>query len=271
MKTKPISLSYRSSTFILGALLLLGSTSCKVYKQHILFTGDGNVDATAIAEERESAEEMYLLRPFDELNLEVFTGEGERLIDPDFELAKRLGISPQMQNRPNPTYTIQADSTVRLPMIGSLKVAGLTKQEAELKVQRAFQEYYLDAYALLNITSRRVIVLGATGGQVIPLTYEGMNLLEVLALAGGIPSNARGQNIRLIRGPFENPSVQIVDLTTLEGMQMANLKMHPGDVVYVEPRPQIIQNGLRDVAPILNLLTTSATLVLFIINLTTPG
>ena len=37
-----------------------------------------------------------------------------------------------------------------------------------------------------RVTNNRIILLGAQGGRIIPLENDNMNLLEVLALAGGV-------------------------------------------------------------------------------------
>ena len=105
----------------------------------------------------------------------------------------------------------------------------------------------------------------------IPLTYEGMTVIEVIAAAGGLKNTDRGHNIRLIRPPFDQPQVEIIDLTTLAGMQRAQLHVQPGDVVYIEPRPQALQNGLRDVAPVLNLVSSSFAILVVVLNLLNNG
>jgi len=254
--------------FVPTCILFLGClSSCKVYKQHILFQDDGSIDLASLALERRSAESMYILQPYDQFSFEVFTGNGERIIDPDFELTQEMGINIQQQFRPNPVYEIQADSIARLPMVGFLQLGGLTQQEAELQIQDAFSNFYEDVYSTITITSQRVILLGEVESDVVPLPYEGMTVMEVLAMAGGLSNVSRAQNIRLIRGPFDNPQVSILDLNTIAGLAEANVYVQPGDIIYVEPRPQSFLNGLRDVAPVLNLVTSGVSLTVLILTL----
>ncbi|MDA0196819.1 MAG: hypothetical protein O2887_11030, partial [Bacteroidetes bacterium] len=112
----------------------------------------------------------------------------------------------------------------------------------------------------VNYSNKRVIVLGAPGGQIIPLENENMSLVEIIALSGGINQDARSQNIRLIRGDLTNPEVYYVDLGTVAGMRASILNVEPGDVIYIEPRRRVLFEALRDVSPILGLVTSLLTL-----------
>jgi polysaccharide export outer membrane protein len=124
-----------------------------------------------------------------------------------------------------------------------------------------------------------VFVLGAPGGQVISLANDNMNLLEVLALAGGLDGpntggsggslyrfGGKASNVRIIRGDLKNPRVQQIDLTTLDGMRRANLQMEPNDIVYVEPVRRPVQETLTDAAPVISFVSLILTSTLVIYN-----
>ena len=68
-----------------------------------------------------------------------------------------------------PTYEIDVNGVAKFPMIGEVKLEGLTIRQAEEILQQAYSKFYTDAYVVLRYTNKRVIVLGAPGGQVIPL------------------------------------------------------------------------------------------------------
>ncbi len=100
---------------------------------------------------------------------------------------------------------------------------------------------------------------------------DNMNLIEVLAEVGGITEAGKAQNIRLIRGDLSNPSVQIIDMSTIEGMRKASLQVEPNDIVYIEPVRRVFFEALRDVGPILSALTSVATIYLVISRATREG
>lgn len=238
-------------------------SSCKVYRQNILFTTDDELSTSAAAMAIHEAESSYIIRPQDYLQVEVFTNRGERIIDPNFELIEESSIN-RNQNRPQPKFLVQEDGKVMLPIVGEVVLGGITLPQADSLLRQHYGEFYKEPFVITSYTNKRVIVLGATGGQVIPLANEQMSVIEVIALAGGVPNDARGHNIRLIRGDLKNPIVQVIDLTTIEGIRKAQLKVESGDIIYVEPVRKIVSESLRDISPLLSVITSMVTLIVLI-------
>jgi polysaccharide biosynthesis/export protein len=204
------------------------------------------------------AETNYSIQSNDLLTLEVYTNRGEKIVDPNRESFKdATGSSPD----PLPfQYLVDINGMVKFPLIEELKVGGLTRKQAEQMLQEAYGKFYEDPYVVLGFSNKRVIVLGAPGGLVVPLNNENMRLTEVLALAKGVTPDARANNIRMIR----NGKVFIADLSTFEGYQTSNYLMQPGDIVYVEPVRKPFIEALRDYSPVISIVTSLATLVFII-------
>lgn len=241
---------------------VIALSSCKSYKQDILFQYDEKFTEADLAQATETVESNYVLQPNDIILLDVFTNKGERLIDPNFELIQQTNAQVQQQ-RDIFQYVIQGDGTVVFPLIGVCKIDGLTLNEAELKVAELFGGVYKDPFVKLRINNRRVFVLGAPGGRVIPLQNENMHIVEVLSLAEGVELGDKAQNIKLIRGDL----VYKVDLSTISGMQSSNLRVEPGDIIYVEPWRRPWLETLKDVSPALSLAASILTLIVVIQNL----
>ncbi|MDQ3394883.1 MAG: polysaccharide biosynthesis/export family protein [Bacteroidota bacterium] len=230
--------------------------SCSSYRQNILFrTSPENYQLKSAVVEVEA---NYVIQKNDFIKVQVFTNKGERIVDPNQELNQ----NPQIRNTIEPEYLVQNDGLVNLPIVGTVNLAGQTLFEAGKFLEEKYNYYYKDAYVLVNFSNKRVIVLGAPGGQVIPLAHENMNLLEVLALAGGLDNNAKAENIRLIRGDINNPEIFVIDLTTFEGMKSHNLKVLPGDIIYIEPVRRVLTETVRDIAPVLSIVTSLLTLII---------
>lgn len=210
----------------------------------------------------QAAEKNYVIQKNDYLQVDVYTSKGERLIDPDLELLKET-TGQNLAMRPVPNYLVDTHGTTKLPMIGDIKLEGLSIREAEEMLQKAYSIYYKDAFVLLKYTNKRVVVLGATGGQVIPLMNENTRLVEILALAKGLTNDSKAQNIRVLRGE----QVFVVDFSTIDGYRKNNLVVEPGDIVYVEPVRRPVIEGLRDYGPVLSIITSLTTLVIVIVGL----
>jgi polysaccharide export outer membrane protein len=209
-----------------------------------------------------SAEKNYTILKNDKLELQVYTNKGERIIDPDSELSKENGAPSQTQNKQTPSYVVDVNGNAKFPMIGEQRVEGLTVRQAEEELQKAYAVYYKEPFVMLTTTSRRVTVLGAPGGQVIPLVNENVRLVEVLALARGLDKTARAHAIRVLRG---NQIFQ-VDFSTYEGYTQGNMLIESGDVVYVEPIRKPFIEAVQEYGPLTSILASLTTLVIVLIN-----
>lgn len=217
-------------------------------------------DQTKVVQEAVMAEKNYVIQKNDNLQLEVYTNKGERLIDPDLELARENGSQNAVNAKQIPSYLVDINGVAKFPMVGELKVESLKIREAEELLQKEYQAYYQGAFVILKFVNKRAIVLGAPGGQVIPLVNENMHLVEVLALAKGLANDAKAQNIRVIR----KDQVFVADLSTFEGYTKNNMVIEPGDIIYVEPVRRPVIEGVRDFGPIVSIITSLVTLIVII-------
>ena len=204
-----------------------------------------------------TVEKNYVIQKNDFLKLDVFSNKGERLIDPNPELSANPGQNIATRQQFN--YLVDLDGVVKFPMVGALKLEGLTLRQAEDILQKEFEKYFKEPFVILSYSNKRVIVLGAVGGQVIPLPNQNINLTEVLALAKGLPNDSKAHNIRILR----NDQVFVVDMSTIEGFKAGNLLIQPGDIIYVEPIRRPLSEGLRDYVGVFSLLISFTTLILY--------
>ena len=260
--------------------LVVSFCSCRAsYNQNIMFKTTGNINVDKLRQSLTNVERNYVIQPNDYLDIRVYTNKGERIFDPNGELpfgTPSGGLSSGGSNRSgqqasNTEFLVQYDGTVKLPLVDIVQVSGYTLLQADSLLQPLFNEYYEDSFVRTTVTNNRVFVLGAIGGSsgsVIPMQNDNMNLLEVLAQAGGIQQGGKAQNIKIIRNYMSpDPIVQIIDLTTINGMRQASLHIEPNDVIYVEPNQRIFFEVLRDVTPVLSTFISLVSTYLLITNL----
>ncbi len=237
-------------------LILLLTSSCASYRYNIMFKSTDSVQPELVSKEVLSVEKNYVIQKNDLLALEVYSNKGERLIDPVPELS-RTTTNIQDDKENDPSYLVDLKGIVRFPMVGAVQLDGLTLRQAEEILQKEYTQFFKEPYVLLRYLNKRVVMLGATGGQVIPLTNENTKLVEVLALAKGLPNDSKAHTIRLIRGE----RVFQIDLSTIEGFRQGNIIVEPNDVVYVEPIRRPYSEALRDYAGAVSILVSLATLL----------
>ncbi len=242
-----------------AALLLLSFISgCASYKQNIMFkTGEG-FTPDPIRQEALAAEKNYVIQQNDYLKLEVFSNKGERVIDPDGELMKDMGAGAQNTTKPALSYLVNSMGIAKFPMIGEIKIDSLTLRQAEEILQKQYDVFYKHCFVTLTFINKRVIVLGAVGGQVIPLANQNVTLVEILALSRGLGNDAKAHNIRVLRGK----QVFLIDLTTINGYLTGNLIVEPGDIIYVEPVRRPFVEAFRDYGALVSLVVSLSSLIL---------
>lgn len=216
----------------------------------------------------------YRIAPNDLISFQLYSNKGERLLSMTAGAAGGIGIggngggmNQNFMNQNNRfTYEVRPDGTVDLPELGVVKLAGMNIDEAETFLENAYSENYIDPLALIEVTNQRVLVFPGEAGvaSVVPLVNPNTSLLEVLALSGGIRARGDARNVKLIRRTPEGRTVHQLDLSTIEGLKFANTTVQAGDIIYVEPLPQLAQEALADLSPILSLITTISSFIALI-------
>lgn len=129
-------------------------------------------------------------------------------------------------------YLVNYDSTITLPLIGRTNIVGLTRLDAAKKLESDYGKYIINPIIEVNIASLAVTVLGEvnTPGKVL-LDKETTNLVDVIALSGGLKDPGKKNKIKIIRGK----EVVLVDLRRIESLHHRAIFIQDGDIIYVEP------------------------------------
>ena len=277
---------------LLTALLFSSCASTRYYNQRTMFrlTDERGraIDTAKLRVAVNRTARNYVIQPNDYLSVSVNTNKGERILDPNGELqfggtggaplsrtTGSGGSSGGGRTGLGASFLVQADGTVTLPLVNRVRLSGLSLLQADSVLQISYGKYYIEPFVMTRATNNRIILLGAQGGRVIPLENDNMNLLEVLALAGGVDGGGgggsslyryggRADNIRIIRGNLKYPQIEQIDLTTIAGMRRANLQVEPNDIIYIDPIRRPLLENLTDSAPILGFAASITSLVITI-------
>ena len=247
-------------TALVTAMIL--TIGCKPYREHLMLKASDDYTYADFQKAAAEFERNYVIQINDQIRLQVYTNDGERIIDPDYALLKELP-SNQVNSRPDPAYLIREDGFVKLPMLGDVKLIGLTLNEANIYLQEKYNEFYNDSFVDVNFHNKRVIVLGSMGGQLLPLENQNVSVAEIISMAGGLQREGKSHNIRLIRGQ----DIYMINLSTVDGFLKTNMIVQPNDIIYVEPIQKVAAEVARDVTPWVALITSFTTLILVVINL----
>ena len=167
-------------------------------------------------------------------------------------------------NSQGQTYQVEQDGSVALPVIGHVPVVGLTRSEAQKKVETLYKDSVLTNPIIeLKIINLKVTLLGEVKTQGnIPLVKDKTTLIEVIGEAGGLTDRANETNIKIIRGDQKNPKVIIADLNDISSINDPNNVLQSGDIIYVAQskraaRNDNLQNFSTVISPVLILFNTA--------------
>lgn len=136
------------------------------------------------------------------------------------------------------TYTVKKDGTIPYPILGNLKVEGMTPEQLNSYLQQRLRDegYVRDATVDTRIMNFRVTVLGEVAR---PAMYhvvgERLTVLEALALAGDMTIYGQRNNVKIIRTKHGEQTIQELDLTSRDFLDSPFYYLQPNDIVYVEP------------------------------------
>ena len=198
--------------------------------------------------------EEYRISEDDKITFSITTKNGTRIIE------DMSGISQNPRNTiADIEYLVQKDGTVRLPIIGKVRIAGLTVSECEDTLEVRYTSQYQDPFVQLRVTNQRVIVFPGNGSdaKVIPLVNSNTTLMEALAQAGGITDRGKASAIKLMRKVNGERVIYTLDLSTIEGLRYVDMVVQANDYIYVEPTPELSREIAEDVVPIVSLVSSA--------------
>ncbi len=139
----------------------------------------------------------------------------------------------------NTTVRVSEEGKITLPLLGEVKVQGLTKTEVEKELARLLEKKYLQnpqvTVFIKEYQSKRVSVLGAVQN---PGPYELLGrqtLLQIISEAGGMTEDA-GETIIIIRQLADGSSKTLripAEELIVKGDAKLNIVLQPGDIINI--------------------------------------
>lgn len=245
-------------------------SGCKLFNPSVMLRTKANYP---YATSTDTIPMVYITQPGDIVNFRLFSNQGFKIIDlTSLDEGTRSQFNMTSQNLF--TYLIEPDSMINLPIIGRVKIAGMNLTEAELFLEDKYSNYYNDPFVMLQVTNRRITVYPGEGGaaQVIQLTNQYTNILEALALAGGISDGGRAHKVKVVRGNLGKPQIFNLDLSTAEGLAEAKLYyVRPNDVIYVQPSYFAGKQILAATGQVLSIISSGILAYLLVLSIQNGG
>lgn len=171
----------------------------------------------------------YLILPQDRLEVALYKDPAQE------SLGGGTGVLGQSMSQKG--ILVNASGYIPLPLIGKIKVSGLTQSQAANRITEQYKKYLNTPSVYVEVLNKRLIVLGEVNDPgVIKIDKEKMTLFEALAFAGDFTDAAvRNDIIILSNSTTKGMQMRHVDLTNFDTMKYASLMLRPNDIVYVQP------------------------------------
>jgi len=170
-------------------------------------------------------------------------------------------IGGYTQGAPSPPgYLIDSEGNIDFPVVGKLKLSGLSRFDAMNLIKEKLKPYLNNPTVLIRILNYKVSVLGEVrnpGTFTIP--NERITLPEALGIAGDLQITGIRKNVTVIRDIEGKKSEYHVNLTTKELFSSPVYYLQQNDVVYVQPNRAKINSSVVN--------TSNVSLVISVISL----
>lgn len=247
--------------FLMAALLgsvLWTAMSCGCPKRVLYFqdTKDGTVDTIA-------TEPSIRIQPYDKIYILVQTrdpqltemfnlrypGNGNTinqiLNSANGGVGSGIGAgggrrmnNQQMQNCA--PYTVEADGTIKFPVMGKLHIAGMTRPEVIdfITNELISRDLVKDPTVFVEYYNLKVDFLGSGGGGPVYIDKDQFSILDALSQHGDLKITGRRDNIKVIRQEGQLKKTYTVDLRNERQLLKSPVYyLRQNDIIYVEPLP----------------------------------
>jgi polysaccharide export outer membrane protein len=247
--------------FFLVSFLVFSLASC-VSKSKLLYVQEN------LASNKTNSFEIAI-QPDDVLQISISSENPEVTIPYNMQAVIMMSSRENAaEERRQISYLVDSNGMIDYPVLGKIKMGGLSKNQAVIHLQDLLKEHIKDAIVNIRILNFKLTVLGEVnrpGSFTIP--SERITLLEALGQAGDMTIYGSRNNILILRENNGTTTTQRIDITKSDFINSEWYYLRQNDVVYVEPNKTKINSSV--VGPNLTIGISALSLLVTIIALST--
>ena len=147
-----------------------------------------------------------------------------------------LAASSAVGGGATPSYLVDQDGKIQMPMLGRIDVQGFTTKQLDSVIVSKLQGKLNNPYVVIRYNSFKITLLGeVTKPGVVTIPNEKITLLEAIALAGDLTPFARRDNVLIIREINGERSWQRLNLKDPNILGSPYFFLQPNDLIVVDP------------------------------------
>lgn len=217
---------------ILALLALL--SSCGTHSRMVYFQNDQQ-DSLEV----QNSQFTPTFKPDDFLSVIITANDIESVVPfnyPNVGITQSVNQGYSQGNPAKLGYLVDPEGMVNLPILGKVKLGGLSRTEATDLLEEMLSSYLKNPVVNIQIQNFKITILGDVSRPgTFSIPNERITILEALGLSGDLGITGVRNNILVIREVDGYKKQYRIDLTTDEVLTSPVYYLEQNDVVYVEP------------------------------------
>lgn len=179
----------------------------------------------------------------------------------------KLNTGGVASSSPGDGYLVSKNGTIDFPVLGSIKVSGLTIPQLKDSLKLRLDKYLQDPIINIRLLNYKITVLGEV---LRPATYsipsERITVVDAIGMAGDLTIYGKRENVLLIREENGQRKFVRLNLNSSNIFQSSYYYLKQNDIVYVEPNKAKIASS--DYTRLRNITIASSVITLLIVLIT---
>jgi len=229
---------YKSGKLLMGILILgvFAMSSCGSSQNAVYFS---NLDSAKFQQVPKADFKEPLIQTDDILTISVQSLGEDAFTAPQASASSGAAVtSASMASTGSGTsgFLVNKSGNVEVPMLGIVKLAGLTTSEAIEVIREKANKFYKDPTVQVRFANYKITILGEVTK---PATYtvpsEKVTILDAISMAGDLTVYGKRNNIMLMRDNGDKKDIVRLDLNSSSLINSPYFYLRQNDVLYIEP------------------------------------
>jgi len=174
------------------------------------------------------------------VSIKTMNAEVNAVFNPESNMEMNTGQGFQKFTTPSGAYLygfeIDRNGFIQLPMLGDIKVDGVTVDQVESIIRKKSDEFINDAIVKVKQLNFKVTISGEVRNPGVYFNYNNnMTVLEALALANGNTDFATINKVMVLRPDSTGYNPFLLDLSSKDAVKSEAFYLQPNDYVIVQP------------------------------------
>ena len=206
----------------------------------------------------------------DRLSIQVIS-ENAQLSAPFNTHLTLTDLASNTTKQPVLTYTVDQQGTIEFPVLGKLRVEGLTLKELEGMISKEIitRGYIKEPVVIASLDNFTITVIGERNSTIFPIEGKSLNLLQAIARFGGTQGeNFNIKDVTVIRTENGSRRAYSVNLQKKDLFDSPVFYLQQNDIIYLKHQGSQMNSSVRNFISAIGIISSFASLILSYLALT---